>query len=115
MHMRAHTHNLFSCIKGTGSSFLPYYFHHNQPMNFICTVPLLLYLHLILEAISQQGLAHTGSRASMRACAHTQLVVFICVVIDWYVFVVEEKVMGEGTDGYEHGTLKRQGRGAAAG
>lgn len=84
-------------------------------MNFICTVPLLSYRHLILEAIRQQGLAHTRTRASVRACAHTQLVFFICLVIDWYVFVVEEKVMGEGTDGYEHDTLKRQGRGAAAG
>lgn len=84
-------------------------------MNFICTVPLLSYRHLILEAISQRGLAHTRTRASVRACAHTRLVFFICVVIDWYVFVVEEKVMGVGADGYEHGTLKRQGRGAAAG
>ena len=102
-HTHTHTHSLFSCINKAGSRSvrapsLFFFSPHNQPMNFICSAPtaLLSSSHSLSYEPTRTCTLHTYACAG----AHPLLVCLICVDIDWYVFIVEEKVEGEGTDGW---------------
>lgn len=67
-------------------------------MNFICSAPtaLLSSSHSRSYKPTRTCTQHTYACAG----AHPLLVCLICVDIDWYVFIVEVKVEGEGTDGW---------------